>query len=266
MSRTMRDFHAPMTSRTYSSVWREGSASGPMGRGPTHANPGFELSLVQRGVLAFDLPRGEVSATTGGCIVLPPQLVNTPRAAGSLHQIMLSPLLVAGAAAELGVAVPAHAQVMAADSRVTTLAALIGRERRRVEDADPLIGALIDALVLALVRPEPAAPAARDVHVRRALEYLAAHLSDTVRIDDVAAHAGLPRFALMHRFKAQVGTSIHQYHQRLRLERAAHALATTTQTILQIALAHGFTDPSRFARAFARVHGATPRAWRARSA
>src|SRR5690606_2443754 len=157
------------------------------------------------------------------------------------------------------------AHVKTAGSRVTALAALIGRERRHVDDADPLVAALIDALVLALVRPEPAAPAARDVAVRRALEYLAAHLRDPIRIDDVAAHAGLPRFALMHRFKAQVGTSMYQYHQRLRLERAAHALATTTQTILDIALAHGFTDPSRFARAFARVYGATPRAWRARS-
>ncbi len=262
----MRDFHAPMTARTYSSVWREGSAKGPMGRGPTHANPGFELSWVQRGVLAFELPHGEVSATTGGCIVLPPQLLNTPRAAGTLHQIMLSPLLVADAAAELGVPVLARAEVMTAGSRVTALAALIGRERRHVDDTDPLIGALIDALVLALVRPEPAAPAARDAAVSRALEYLAAHLRDPIRIDDVAAHAGLPRFALMHRFKAQVGTSIHQYHLRLRLERAAHALATTTHTILDIALAHGFSDPSRFARAFARVYGATPRAWRARSA
>src|SRR5690606_34885210 len=102
-------------------------------------------------------------------------------------------------------------------------------------------------------------PAAHDVHVRRALDYLAAHLHDTVRIDEVATHAGLPRFVLMRRFKAQVGTSIHQYHQRLRLERAAHALATTTHTILDIALAHGFSDPSRFARAFARAYGATPR-------
>src|SRR5690606_35782468 len=147
MSRTMRDFHAPMTSRTYSSVWREGSANGPMGRGPTHENPGFELSWAQRGVLAFDLPRGEVSATTGGCIVLPPQLVNTPRAAGTLHQIMLSPVLVADAAAELGVPALARAQVMTAESRVTALAALIGRERRPVDNADPLIEALIDALV-----------------------------------------------------------------------------------------------------------------------
>lgn len=264
---SVAEFHRCIPERGYHSLWRAGSATAEPGYGPRHRNPGFELTWIREGFVTFALTGAQesITAKTGGCIVLTPGELNTPYAQASIFQLMISPSAIEDAREQLDVstALPASAFAFAPGTRVSSLAGLIAAERRKLDDDDPLINALTHSLILSVVRPERVEARRRDAQIDRALEYLDAHSSERISIEDVARATGLPRFVLMRRFKEQTGTSIYRHLQNVRLERAAHALRTSETSVLDIALECGFSDPGRFARAFRERFGAKPAAYRA---
>lgn len=265
--------HEKMPRGAFSIVHRAGR-SARVEVGPTHENPGFELSWIERG--AFELALGRrcdrvVAASAGASLLLPPGLLNTPRAStASVQQILISEALVEEAADAIGAAIPSEARAFGVDSSPSSIAKAIwieARDARAIDPADPVLEALVHALTLSLVRPTIDR---RERHVeagiRRARDRIEAQYAEPLRIDDLARTAGLSRFELLRKFAAQIGESPHRYLTAVRLDRAAELLRSTPRSVLEIALDCGFGDPSRFARAFAKRFGATPRAWRARSA
>jgi AraC-like DNA-binding protein len=70
-------------------------------------------------------------------------------------------------------------------------------------------------------------------------------------------------------FKAQMGMSLVEYRNRVRLERFQGLLDAGDENLLAAALAAGFGSYAQFHRVFREIHGATPRAYlveRARAA
>jgi len=86
---------------------------------------------------------------------------------------------------------------------------------------------------------------------------------DIITLNALAARAGWSPFHLHRAFHAMVGETPKQYTLRLRLERAAARLITSDDAVLDIALATGFKSHEVFTRAFGRVFGRTPAAYRA---
>lgn len=75
-----------------------------------------------------------------------------------------------------------------------------------------------------------------------------------------AAHFSLHHF---HRiFRARLGETVMQHVRRLRLERAARRIKTSTDGLLQIALENGYESHEAFTRAFTDRFGITPSAYR----
>ena len=236
-----------------------------------HDHPGFEVSWIRGGAIDFDLDTGRrIGALDGGCLVVSPDVVTTPdvRAAEVTQLILGMDLLREAAEALRGARVPAGAFSHAAGSRIADLCAVIAREAREVPAQDPAIDALVHALATTLVRGgEPRDEVGVAPAIRRAIAFLEAHHAEPLRVDDLARAAAMPRFGFLRTFKAQVGASPYQYLLAHRLDRAAATLREDdVRTVLEIAIAHGFDDPGRFARMFARRFGCTPRAWRARFA
>ena len=202
-------------------------------------------------------------------MLVSPDVVTTPSARCSLVvQLILGTELLAEAADALpGGRVPAGAYSFAAGSRIADLAAVIAREQQHVGPDDPGVDALVHGLATSLVRGgEPARERGVSPAIQRAIEFLHAHHAEPLHVDDLARVAELPRFGFLRTFKAQVGESPYQYLIGHRLERAAAAMRGSDRPVLDLALEHGFEDPGRFARMFARRFGCTPRAWRARFA
>ena len=103
--------------------------------------------------------------------------------------------------------------------------------------------------------------------VNRAVDHVTAHLDAPPVRHDVAAVAGFSPLHFHRIFKAVVGETLHEFSTRVRLERAIHLMAHTSQRLTDIALACGFGSSSDFSRAFRAKYGVAPRrfdvsAWR----
>ncbi len=102
---------------------------------------------------------------------------------------------------------------------------------------------------------------ARD-RVSASVEWMRAHLAQPIRLDELAALAGLsvPHYsALFHRL---TGFSPIDWLIRLRVQRACQLLDTTDAVIAAVGEQAGFSDAYYFTRRFTGVMGMSPRAWR----
>lgn len=94
-------------------------------------------------------------------------------------------------------------------------------------------------------------------------KWLRAHLSEPLRVVDLATHCGLGERRFHQLFEEAFGTTPHRYLQRLRLDTALVLLCTSRHTLIDVALTVGFADQSAFTHAFTRRFGLSPGQWRA---
>jgi AraC-like DNA-binding protein len=98
--------------------------------------------------------------------------------------------------------------------------------------------------------------------LKRATDYIAAHLGEPIGLADIAASTGLTRMHFAAQFKAATGMRPHEYLLRQRIERAKELLAGSQTPLAEIALEVGFKAQAHFTTVFARIVGETPNAWR----
>lgn len=107
---------------------------------------------------------------------------------------------------------------------------------------------------------------AGDDSVRRRLDDVVEHLRDRVRarvtVGELAALARLSRSHFIGIFRARFGRPPLDYFAHLKMREAARLLASTDLPMKQVAAAVGFGDPLYFSRAFRRVFGIPPTAYR----
>lgn len=102
----------------------------------------------------------------------------------------------------------------------------------------------------------------RDPVVGRALGLLHGRPHDSWSLEALAGEAGISRSVLAERFTTLVGQSPMQYLTHWRMQLAARLLADTDAKIGAIAFDVGYRSEAAFSRAFKRVVGVSPAAWR----
>jgi AraC-like DNA-binding protein len=102
----------------------------------------------------------------------------------------------------------------------------------------------------------------RDEQVGRALALLHARTSEAWSVDSLAREVGMSRSALAERFSKYMGEGPIQYLARWRMQVAAFKLAEGNETIASIASQSGYESEAAFSRAFKRLVGVPPAAWR----
>jgi AraC family transcriptional regulator len=138
---------------------------------------------------------------------------------------------------------------------------------------DRLAPAYIDGLAIALLTRlvarfslsgsgERRHGAVLDARLRRAIDFIDAHLADDLRLATISAVAGMSPYHFSHLFSAAMGMPPHRFLLKQRIERAKGRLLFGRETILAVALDCGFKDASHFARVFAREAGLSPRRFR----
>ena len=97
--------------------------------------------------------------------------------------------------------------------------------------------------------------------VQRVRDYLHAHLSSPVTLDDLGELAGLHPHYLSRVFRRDVGLPPYRYLTQVRVHEAARRLADGDD-IAAVALATGFSDQPHLTRHFKRLIGVTPGEYR----
>ena len=98
--------------------------------------------------------------------------------------------------------------------------------------------------------------------VRKVQEYINAHYSEEIRLEDCAAMVGMSPSAFSRFFKQHTGRTLMDYIIDIRLGNAARLLVDTSEGISEISFACGFNNLSNFNRAFKARRGYTPRDFR----
>lgn len=102
----------------------------------------------------------------------------------------------------------------------------------------------------------------RDPHVGRALAALHDRPAHAWTLDDLAREVGLSRSLFAERFVHFVGIPPMQYLAQWRMQLAAERLRGTTDGLAEIAERVGYGSESAFSRAFKRLVGVAPAAFR----
>ncbi|CAB3719454.1 HTH-type transcriptional activator RhaS [Paraburkholderia phenoliruptrix] len=131
--------------------------------------------------------------------------------------------------------------------------------RRFHWDAAARLGA---ALVASTGMGSRGAEAAAGLDFARIDRWLRAHLSEPLRIADLAAHCGFGVRRFHQLFIEAFGETPHRYLQRLRLDTSLALLADPRHSLADIALDIGFGDQSAYTHAFTRRFGLAPGQWR----
>jgi AraC family transcriptional regulator len=102
-----------------------------------------------------------------------------------------------------------------------------------------------------------------DRRIRRAVEFMHAHLGQELPLKEIAAASYLSPYHFARLFKKLTGASPHAYLASLRSARARLLLAETDLSVTEISSRVGYASPSHFTKAFRQTTGLTPRAFRA---
>ena len=98
--------------------------------------------------------------------------------------------------------------------------------------------------------------------VRRAREYIEAHLAEAISVNDIAAAGGLCVRSLQAAFHRHTGDSPMAFLRERRLEAVHRDLRTASPgtTVTEVALRYGFGHLGRFSASYARKFGEAPSA------
>ena len=93
-------------------------------------------------------------------------------------------------------------------------------------------------------------------------DYVSWHLTENLKVSQVAAYFGYNEKYLTTFFKQRAGISLKQYILQIKMERAKASLSETAEPVSQIAFHLGFPDAHNFSNAFRKVTGLSPSEYR----
>src|SRR5262245_22896192 len=102
----------------------------------------------------------------------------------------------------------------------------------------------------------------RDPAVGRALSLIHEHPSESCTVERLSEDVGLSRSSLHERFMQLIGQPPMQYLTNWRMQLASSRLRDTSAKVMEVALDVGYESEAAFSRAFKRVSGLSPGAWR----
>ena len=133
------------------------------------------------------------------------------------------------------------------------------------EDADLLVPLVIDEMLIRLLR-SPAGPAIAQIgitdsnaqKIAKTISWLKENYATAVRIEDLAAIAGMSPSSFYSHFKSITSMSPLQFQKTLRLQEARNLMITRRVDVSNASLQVGYASLSQFSREYSRLFGYPP--------
>lgn len=134
-------------------------------------------------------------------------------------------------------------------------------------DKSPVFGSQGEVIGLVGISRDLRVPSLDEKGLREvaaAVAYLEKNFDHALRVEELAAEAGLSLYQLSRRIRGVYGITPSQLIAKTRLDNASRLLRQSDRPIGEIAVACGFFDQSAFSRLFKSVAGLTPTQYRTR--
>jgi AraC-like DNA-binding protein len=95
-------------------------------------------------------------------------------------------------------------------------------------------------------------------HITRTVKWIRDHHDDTIRIEQLAALAGMSESTFHRHFRAVTSMTPIQYQKAVRLQEARLALVSGGRDVAEVAHAVGYDSASQFSREYRRLFGTPP--------
>lgn len=94
--------------------------------------------------------------------------------------------------------------------------------------------------------------------VGKAVEYIEDHITENIKVDDVANYVHISPFYFHKGFSMLCGYSIAEYIRNRKLALAGAELIASDISVIDLAIKYGYNSPDSFSKAFSRFHGVSP--------
>lgn len=102
----------------------------------------------------------------------------------------------------------------------------------------------------------------RDFYIKESLTFIEQNFQNDITVEDIAAFCGLNRSYFGKIFRDTTGKSPQEFLIYYRMSKAGELLKLTALSIGDIGNAVGYPNQLHFSRAFKKIYGVSPRAWR----
>lgn len=102
----------------------------------------------------------------------------------------------------------------------------------------------------------------REQYLETSIRYMTDRLEESIRLPELAKHAGLSKQHLILLFNEETGVPPIEYFLRLKIQKSAQMLSLTGLSIKEVAASIGISDPYYFSRLFKKMTGSSPTAYR----
>lgn len=133
---------------------------------------------------------------------------------------------------------------------------------------DALSPLIVEGLLLEMVgeasrQPAPVLGARHPRWLLQAQDLLREGFAQHLTLEEIARAVGVHRVHLAQAFHKHFHCTVGEYIRELRIDYACRQLATSSMSLVEIALAAGFADQSHFTRTFKQGKGMSPSQYRA---
>jgi len=130
----------------------------------------------------------------------------------------------------------------------------------------PVLSPLIQREILCRLLLTPCGPKIRQIavggspthQISQVIDGIKRNLREKLRVEDLAARAGMSVSTLHHHFRALTSLSPLQFQKRLRLNEARWLMLEKRMDAASAAFEVGYESPSQFSREYSRLFGAPP--------
>lgn len=99
-------------------------------------------------------------------------------------------------------------------------------------------------------------------YVEKAKAYIRSHCSETINVQEIAAHVHLHPTYLERLFKLHASMSLVDFINKQRVDNACYLLRSTDKSVESIAFEVGYNSRQHFARSFKKFTGSSPKEYR----